>query len=250
MLGRAQGWCWRWGLAWAVLVGAAGAARASWGLREAARAGDVVHVREALAAGDDPSGEPGEPTPLMEAAMGGHTRVMDVLARAGADLERRDSNGDRALHWAVAFRQEGAVAWFIAHRADLAARGHGGRTPLLAAVASSSLPIVTRLLAAGASARDHDDMGWGAAYMATIWSSSDVLAAVLARGASANDSDGSDESVLMAAALRDEPRKIGLLAARGADMAQAGEAWLSAARQKARGAMAALLPYAPASPEA
>lgn len=250
MLGRAVEVCSRWVVAWVVLAGSAGAARASWALREAARAGDVGRVGEALAAGDDPSGAPGEPTPLMEAAMGGHTRVMDVLARAGAELERRDQNGDRAIHWAIAHRSEPAVRWLIARHADLAARGHGGRTPLLAAVAASSLPIVERLLAAGASARDRDATGWGAAYMATIWSSTEVLAAVLAHGADPNDSDGNGESALMAAALRDNPRAIELLAARGADLAHADRAWLAAARQKARGAMAALLEYAPSTPEA
>lgn len=238
---------------WVVLAGAAGAtgaARASWALREAARAGDVGRVGQALAAGDDPSGEAGEPSPLMEAAMGGHTLVMDALARAGADVERRDQNGDRAIHWAIAHRSEPAVAWLIAHHADLSARGHGGRTPLLAAVAGSSLPIVERLLAAGASARDRDDTGWGAAYMATIWASPEVLGAVLAHGANPNDGDGIGESALMAAALRDNSRAIALLVARGVDLTRADAAWLAAARQKARGAMAALLAHAPSTPEA
>lgn len=237
-------------LACAVLGGSAGAARAGWALREAARAGDVVRVGQVLAAGEDPSGEADAPTPLMEAAMGGHTRVMDVLARAGADLERRDQNGDRAIHWAIASRQEGAVAWLIAHHADVAARGHGGRTPLLAAVAVSSRPIVERLVAAGASARDRDDTGWGATYMAVIWASADVLAAVLAAGADANDADGVGESALVAAAARDEPQKIVLLLAHGADRGQADAAWLAAARQKARGAMAVLLADARPSGEA
>lgn len=242
--------------AWAGSVGlavvlAAGAAHASWELRAAARDGDLARVARALAAGDDPSGVRDEPSPLMEATIHGHVAVMDALHAAGADLERRDHDGDRAIHWAISFRQDAAVAWLLRHGASALAPGRRGKTPLLAAVAVGSLPIVERLLAAGASVRDRDDSGWGPVYTATLWAPDDVLAAVLTAGGDANESDGASppEPALIAAAARGQARKVALLLAHGARPSDGDAAWHAAARLGAADAMAALLPLVKATPE-
>jgi uncharacterized protein len=102
-------------------------------LNDAARAGDVAGLADALLAGADPNALVSGWTPLQRAALGDHvvaiaallaagarvddadsrgttpllyaaytanTATVDALLAAGADVHRADNNGDTALHWA------------------------------------------------------------------------------------------------------------------------------------------------------
>jgi ankyrin repeat protein len=89
---------------------------------------DVVRFLEAdprLAAG---SGVHGLPS-LYFAAVGGQTRIAELLLGGGADVNG-GQGGDRPLHGAAAKGHLEMVEWLLDNRADINAPGYEGRTPL------------------------------------------------------------------------------------------------------------------------
>jgi ankyrin repeat protein len=93
---------------------------------------DVVRFLEAdpgLATG---SGVHGLPS-LYFAAVGGQTRIAELLLGGGADLNA-GQGGDRPLHGAAAKGHQEMVEWLLDNRADINAPGYEGRTPLALAM--------------------------------------------------------------------------------------------------------------------
>jgi ankyrin repeat protein len=76
--------------------------------------------------------EAGE-TPLHWMATLGHDQGIDLLVRAGCDLNAADCDGNTALHAAVSTRQATAVAALIRAGAEAGKRNTAGQTPLDAA---------------------------------------------------------------------------------------------------------------------
>jgi hypothetical protein len=103
-------------------------------------------------------------TALDQAARAGRTDTIRELARAGADVELRDSgpNGWTPLLHAVHKGQLGSVRALIAAGADPDGRGDNGLTPLMLAAAQGEPEIVAELLKAGANPRLRGPVRWTA----------------------------------------------------------------------------------------
>jgi ankyrin repeat protein len=129
-------------------------------LLDAVKEGDVLRCRDLLNQGADPNAAFSEEgysgkTPLMYAAEGGHTAVLEVLLAAGARLKARDrfvapseGGGDTALEYALRGRHLEAARLLARSGANLNAR-RGGYTPLMIATMMKDASLVRFLLEAG-----------------------------------------------------------------------------------------------------
>ena len=155
-----------------ILLAPAGGVLAGFdGLLHYARTRNLDGVRDLLEQGADPN-PPYESydgyTPLMFAAGYGLPDMTRLLLEAGAETERRDHNGDRALQWA-------ARKSYMNHFTDTAEAARllleagsppdsdgdrYGSSPLIDVNAFGSDPVMTRhLIAAGADVNRRDNSG-------------------------------------------------------------------------------------------
>ncbi len=89
-------------------------------IHEAAEAGNIESVKQALADGADVNAKNEDGvTPLSSAAYFGHKKVVELLIAKDADVNAKDNLGDTPIDW--------AVAWDEPEIADLL-RKHGGKT--------------------------------------------------------------------------------------------------------------------------
>jgi ankyrin repeat protein len=119
-------------------------------LLRAAKAGDVEAVRLLLEHGANPNLPNIQGiTPIMAAAGLGSNEIdtrgrfktqpdlvacVDLLVKAGADVNAHDNNGATALHGAALFGYDEVVKDLVAHNADVNAKDKKGMTPLDAAM--------------------------------------------------------------------------------------------------------------------
>lgn len=108
-------------------------------------------MRVFMEAGANPNakGEGGEPA-LIKAVQGGMVGMAKLLVECGAELSGRNRYGETALHAAALTNYEPMISALCEAGADLEARSHAGETPLLAAVKSGRAKAVERLLELGA----------------------------------------------------------------------------------------------------
>lgn len=119
----------------------------------AARTGRPEAVREALgfSTGAAASRSVNRPdhrgwTPVMHAAHRGFSRVVEVLAEAGADLDHAETaRGMTALRLAIRQNHSSTVAALLARRASPHAVAADGHSPLSAAAAAGN-PVAVRIL--------------------------------------------------------------------------------------------------------
>ena len=121
-------------------------------LRAAAQSGDAAAVQRALNAGAaiDRGDERHGNTPLILAANHGHTDIVRLLIRSGANLNRSNDNGANALIAAVMSGHQAAAQLLIEQGANLNATDKNGRTALALAEQSGQGAIAAMLRAAGA----------------------------------------------------------------------------------------------------
>ncbi len=87
-------------------------------------------------------------SPTHAAAAQGRVEVLEVLARAGADLQEHSVDGHTPLGLAAGQRQLAAVRWLLGRSVEV----DGGRlTPLMSAALGGSVEVIDALLDAGAS---------------------------------------------------------------------------------------------------
>lgn len=148
----------------------------------ALRFGNVDDVASLLASGavDVNAFLPSNPftgslSPLMKAAYYGHVKAVSHLLKSGANVNARDKDGRTALLLAAAnlmrrSSDEFSVVDFLVHwRADVNIAANDGETPLLAAIRAGELPLASRLLEWGASAKAVSNTGEPAFALAAEW---------------------------------------------------------------------------------
>ena len=115
-------------------------------LLRAAKAADVAAIRLLLAHGADPNLPNIQGvTPVMAAAGLGSNEIdtrgrfktqpdqiasLDLLVKAGADINAHDNRGQTALHGAALFGYDDVIKDLVAHNADVNAKDQKGMTPL------------------------------------------------------------------------------------------------------------------------
>jgi hypothetical protein len=127
-------------------------------LRVAVVRGDAQEVLRRLEQGADLEGHiVGEGahashlSPLQEAALNGHVRVIEVLVERGAALERTALGFGTALHLAAWAGKLDAVCFLVEHGARLDALVPGERrTPLDVAEGAGQVEVIAYLLSRGA----------------------------------------------------------------------------------------------------
>ncbi|KAL9951616.1 hypothetical protein ACROYT_G044315 [Oculina patagonica] len=128
-------------------------------LHQACLSGDEVEVRNILSREPDvnlmdKSGR----TPIHNAILGRHVRIMEMLLEAGADTTRLDESQDAPLQTAVRSGDETLVRSFLGRStSDVDIRGHSSRTALHIAADMDKVSICKLLIEHGASPECRDD---------------------------------------------------------------------------------------------
>lgn len=141
--------------------------RTTTGFFEIVQLGDVSQVRAWLAKDASLVNRPDSfgATALHYAALWGHTDVAALLLERGADVHAFAADGKTPLHIAATCGNEEVAALLIAHGADVHAQDYRGRTPLhsVVSVGMKFVPdteIARQLLNRGASVEAQDCSGW------------------------------------------------------------------------------------------
>jgi len=132
--------------------------------------------------------------PIHIAAASGSLRLLSLLCEKGASLDSRDAQGDRALCVACRYGHVAAVEKLLDYGSPLYLK-FGTRlhedSPLCLAVTGGHLPVVSLLLARGASVLRKDEMGWQPLRYAAYYGHPEVLKLLLAHGATSTE-NGAD----------------------------------------------------------
>ncbi|MEM9073072.1 MAG: ankyrin repeat domain-containing protein [Myxococcota bacterium] len=136
--------------------------RVSYGTRtaigSACSAGSVEIVRLLLAAGANVNPVRGGWSPLMRAAQRGNVEIVTLLLEAGADANVVNNQKQTALEIARKKKHD-AVVTLLTAETDLNQPDKTGRTPLHHACIKGDVPLIERLLAAGADLQIQDADG-------------------------------------------------------------------------------------------
>ncbi len=196
-------------------------------LRAAARAGDLVAVRTALAEGGDPNaGDSDGVTPLIAAAYGNHVEVAEALISAGGDVNRKDRTIQSA--YLIATSEIGdsgrALAFLrlmLASGADVNGLDSFNGTGLIRAADRGYLEIVRELLKTKINVDHVNRLGWTALLEAVILGGGDarhteVVRVLVAAGVDVNIADRDGVTPLGHASRRSYAGMVGILEAAGA----------------------------------
>ena len=137
----------------------------------------------------DASGASPNAVALSDAAKAGNwERVRALVAGGlrGEDVNAADSDGTRALHWAVRADEVEVARLLLKAGADAAARNRLGVTPLNLAAANGNGPMIRTLLDHGADPHHVERTGETMLMAATRSGSADAVHSLLQRGADPN----------------------------------------------------------------
>jgi len=180
------------------------------------RSNDIKELRgELQAVSVDLRDERGA-TPLMDAAAIGSVEAMDVLLKAGADVNARNASGATALIWALGDRQKSRL--LIEHGADVRAQSKFGRTPLLAiAGRPGNADLIRLLLDRGADPNERDGRGNTALMSAVQTGDTEMVRALIDNGARVDAVDMLGGTALVDAVTANWSDAAGALLAAHAD---------------------------------
>jgi ankyrin repeat protein len=225
-------------------------------LRDYARMGNLWGVVRELISGSSPNRPSYEDgyTPLMFAAGNGQVAMTRMLLAAGAEVDVRDHNGDRALLWAAQRRYPETVAVLL--EAGAVAQSPDdpyGKSPLMQASWYGPVESVRLLLDAGADPNALDQSNETALHYGALSQSTEIVAALLDAGADATViGEILLQSPLHIAAPRENAEIVRLLIAAGSAIEAVdsdGETPLSRAAMVGNVANAAALIDAGADPD-
>ncbi|RFU34004.1 hypothetical protein B7463_g2338, partial [Scytalidium lignicola] len=149
-------------------------------------------------------------------AVQSHTpRMVDLLVRAGADVETRGPWGNNQLILAVHNEDMETLKVLLDHGADINGTGEFGTTALTVAIARRSIPVMKLLLSRGADARIDDAFKKAAQYD----NGPELLKVLLDAGAEGVSS----QSCVASAAQAGNSRSIVILVEAGADIEAKGD---------------------------
>ena len=134
-------------------------------------------------------------TPLMHAARSSKVDAVATLARAGADVNAKETwSGQTALMWAAAEGDSPMVSALLTLGADLHARSNGGTTPFVFAVRKGDMRTVQAMLAAGADVNEKRAGDFATPLLVAIINGhEDLVDLLLDKGADPNAEGGTTE---------------------------------------------------------
>ncbi|MBX3531194.1 MAG: ankyrin repeat domain-containing protein [Rhizobiaceae bacterium] len=220
-------------------------------------AGDLAAMRAELEGGADPNGIENPPAmatwlPVYHAAEAGRADMLALLVEFGADIDRRDRNGDRGLDWASRYGEMPVVALLVGAGAtpdprevdldvnvplvEAANGGHvdvanflldsganpnrGSRhdgTPLHEAARLGDPALAARLIAMGADPAAREDMTFKTPlHNAARWGRADAVRLLIEAGAPLDARDWDGQTPLWVAAWLGKHEIVELLMEAGA----------------------------------
>ena len=207
-------------VALAALLAGLGVSRADDKLPLAAKKGDVATIKHLLDTGTDANGYDSEGvTALMRAAEAGHTNVVEVLLKHGANVNLRDkTRGMTALMVSAAEGHTRVVERLLAAKAEVNAKDDNlGATALMGAAEYGHTEVIALLLAAGADANAQDKRGFCAIAQAATNGHFDTVKLLAEKGADINLQDNKyGANALMGAAATGNERLVAFLLKQGA----------------------------------
>jgi hypothetical protein len=157
--------------------------------------------------------------PLVTAASDGDLPKVKELLNTGIDVNLRDKNTDStALDEAVMNGNREMVRALLEAGAEINARNSRGQRALMVLDDDATEALVQDLVNAGAKVNLKDEEGDTALIHAAEWSEPEVLRALLNAGARVNAKNKAGETALMKAAEEGKLESVRLLIALGADI--------------------------------
>ena len=210
-------------------------------IQAAALTGKVGAVRTWLGAGGrlDATCERGGwsgCTVLLLASSHGHTQLVELLLKRGAEVDARDSGGHTALMAAARWGHNVHLVETLLRRSvSVDLQCEAGFTALICAASGGREQVANALLQHGAEVDLQTNEGHTALMSAAVKGHERVADLLLKNGADVNLQDSGDYTALTKAALHNNPAVLLCLLRAGADMAvrtAAGETALQIAKEE------------------
>ncbi|XP_067660652.1 uncharacterized protein [Haliotis asinina] len=138
-------------------------------------------------------------TPLHTAAGFGYAECVDVLLKAGADVNVQNNTGDTPLHRAAGQGSTECVDVLLKAEADVNVRSNTGDTPLHTAAGHGSIECVDVLLKAGANVNVQNNTGDTPLHTAAGHGSIECVDVLLKAGVNVNVQNNTGDTPLHAA---------------------------------------------------
>ncbi|KAG8582214.1 hypothetical protein GDO81_007963, partial [Engystomops pustulosus] len=218
-------------------------------LHLAANKGHLNVVQILLKAGCDLNfQDDGQQTALHRAAVVGHSDILAVLIQEGCALDRQDKDGNTALHEAAWHGFSQSVKLLVKAGANVLAKNKAGNTPLHLACQNGHSQSCRFLLLAGSRADLKNHTGDTCLHVAARYNHLSVIRILLSAFCSVNEKNQAGDTPLHVAAALNHRKVIKVLLEAGADAAllnNAGQIALDTARHHNNSDVALLLTKAP-----
>ncbi|XP_074804210.1 ankyrin repeat domain-containing protein 6 isoform X5 [Natator depressus] len=187
-------------------------------------------------------------TPLHLAAYKGHLRVVQILLKAGCDLDIQDDGDQTALHRATVVGNTDVIATLIQEGCALDRQDKAGNTPLHLACQNSHSQSTRVLLLGGSQADLKNNAGDTCLHVAARYNHLPIIRVLLSAFCSVHEKNQAGDTALHVAAALNHKKVVKLLLEAGADgsiVNNAGQTPLEVARQHDNPDVALLLAKAP-----
>ena len=142
----------------AVLLVGCGPSAPDISIHKAALDGNIVAIKQHLAAGTDVNAkDDDDETPLHGAALSDHKEIVELLIANDADVNAKGYEGNTPLHTVAGHSTKEMTELLITNGADVNAKGSGDWTPLHWAVDKDRKEVVELLIAKGADVNVKND---------------------------------------------------------------------------------------------
>ncbi|XP_018427602.1 PREDICTED: ankyrin repeat domain-containing protein 6 isoform X4 [Nanorana parkeri] len=190
----------------------------------------------------------GHQTALHRASVVGHSDILAVLIQEGCALDRQDKDGNTALHEAAWHGFSQSVKLLVKAGANVLAKNKAGNTPLHLACQNGHSQSCRVLLLAGSRADLKNHAGDTCLHVAARYNHLSVIRILLSAFCSVNEKNQAGDTPLHVAAALNHRKVIKVLLESGADAAllnNAGQIALDTARHHNNSDVALLLTKAP-----